>query len=52
MKKLVLQFVELVFSVFTRANDVISGKVVAVKSEYRNSYGEKFTRELVSAELK
>ena len=30
MKKLVLQFVELVFSVFTRANDVISGKVVTV----------------------
>jgi hypothetical protein len=31
---------------------VINGKLVPVKSEYKNSYGEKFTRELVAPEMK
>jgi hypothetical protein len=31
---------------------LISGKPVPLKSEYRNSFGEKFTTELISAELK
>jgi len=31
---------------------VINGKLVSVKSEYKNSYGEKFTRELVASEVK
>jgi hypothetical protein len=31
---------------------VISGKPVPLKSEYRNSFGEKYTTELVSASLK
>jgi hypothetical protein len=30
----------------------INGKVVVVKTEYENSFGERFTRELVSAELR
>lgn len=30
----------------------VNGKPLPVKSEYRNSYGEKFTRELVSYQLK
>ena len=31
---------------------VIRGKAVVLKTEYRNSFGEVFTRELVSAEIK
>lgn len=31
---------------------VINGKLVPVKIEYKNSYGEKFTRELVASEMK
>ena len=31
---------------------LISGKPVPLKSEYRNSFGEKFTTELISTELK
>ncbi|MBX9961948.1 MAG: hypothetical protein K2Y35_02750 [Burkholderiales bacterium] len=30
----------------------INGKLVPVKTEYKNSYGERFTRELVAAEVK